>query len=120
MSIIVNIVGIALIGLVAWWFWFYKKNSQAAKSTGIVNVVVDGGVYEPSTIYASVGELITLRFLRKDTNPCAEKVIFSDLDINADLPVDKTYDISLTPDKKGEFEFTCQMAMYRGKLVVSD
>jgi len=120
MLIVVNIIGIALIGLVVWWFWFYKKSSQDTISTGIVDVVVDGGVYEPSTIYASVGKPITLRFLRKDTNPCAEKVIFSDLDINADLPVDKTYDISLTPDKKGEFEFTCQMAMYRGKLVVSD
>jgi len=45
-------------------------------------------------------------------------VIFSGLDISADLTVGQPYDLSFTPEKPGEYDFTCQMAMYRGKLIV--
>jgi plastocyanin domain-containing protein len=58
-----------------------------------------------------------LRFLRKDASPCAEKVLFDDLGISADLPVDDTRDVVVAPDQAGEYEFTCQMRMYRGSLV---
>jgi len=84
----------------------------------MLDIVVDSGVYEPAVIHAKAGEKITLRFIRKDSSPCAEKVLFNDLDISADLSVDEPYDLTFTPEKKGEFEFTCQMAMYRGKLIV--
>jgi plastocyanin domain-containing protein len=32
MLIIVNLLGLALIGLVAWWFWF----NQPAAATGVI------------------------------------------------------------------------------------
>jgi len=59
-----------------------------------------------------------LRFFRKDESPCAEKVIFDSMDVSADLPVGKPYELTITPEQPGEYEFTCQMAMYRGKLIV--
>ena len=118
MSVLVNLAGILLIAFIVWWFWLYKAKSQASVEGDKVDIIVDAGVYEPSVVRTSVGRPITLRFLRKDTNPCAEKVLFDGLDLSADLAVDKPYELSFTPDKKGEFEFTCQMAMYRGKLVV--
>ena len=65
-----------------------------------------------------LGKPVTLRFLRKDPSPCAEKVIFSDLDISSDLSIGKPQEITLTPTKPGEFEFTCQMGMNRGVLSV--
>lgn len=118
MSVFVNLIGILLIAFIVWWFWIYKAKSQANAQGDKIDIIVDAGVYEPSVIRAQLGKPITLSFLRKDTNPCAEKVLFDGLDLSADLQVDKPYELSFTPGKKGEFEFTCQMAMYRGKLVV--
>lgn len=118
MSLFVNLTGVLLIAFIVWWFWVYKSRTEAAVEGDKIDIIVDSGVYEPSLIHAPLGKPVTLRFIRKDSNPCAEKVIFSDLDISADLTVDKPYDLTFTPEKAGEFEFTCQMAMYRGKLVV--
>jgi plastocyanin domain-containing protein len=118
MSFIVNLIGILLIAFIVWWFWIYKGRSEASLEGDKIDIIVDSGVYEPSIIHASLGKPLTLRFIRKDANPCAEKVIFNGLDLSAELPVDKPYDLSFTPQKKGEFEFTCQMAMYRGMLVI--
>ena len=47
--------------------------------------------------------------------PCAEKVLFDDLGVSAELPLGKS--VTVTPDKPGEYEFTCQMRMYRGTLM---
>lgn len=118
MGIFVNLIGIFLIAFIVWWFWIYKGRSEASVEGDKIDIIVDSGVYEPSLIHAPVGKPVTLRFIRKDTNPCAEKVIFSGLDLSADLEVEKPYELSFTPEKKGEFEFACQMAMYRGKLIV--
>ena len=118
MDILVNLIGVLLIVFIIWWFWIYKKQSEATIKGSSLDIIVDSGVYEPSVIYAKVGEEITLRFFRKDNNPCSEKVLFSGLDISADLPFNAPYDMTFTPDKKGEFEFACQMGMYRGKLIV--
>ncbi|MDA2918118.1 cupredoxin domain-containing protein [Desulfobacterota bacterium AH_259_B03_O07] len=117
-TLIINLIGIILIIFIVWWFWLAKRGKAALITGNSVDVVVDGGVYEPGIINTKVGKPITLRFIRKDSSPCAEKVIFSDLDISADLPIDKPFELTFTPDKLGEFDFTCQMAMYRGKLIV--
>jgi len=82
-------------------------------------ILVDDGVYTPSRIEAPLNQPITLRFLRKDPSPCAEQVVFADFGVSAELPVDEYKDVELVPDKKGEFDFTCQMQMYRGTLVVT-
>ena len=36
----------------------------------------------------------------------------------AHLPEDRTVPIEVTPEEPGEYEFTCGMNMYRGKIIV--
>jgi plastocyanin domain-containing protein len=115
----INITGLVLIGLIVWWFWLSKPKSQWAAS-GVVDIVVDGGVYVPARIEVTAGQPVTLRFLRKDANPCAEKVLFDDLGIAADLPIGQPVELTITPKTAGDYAFTCQMQMYRGTLVVKD
>jgi len=119
-TFLVNLVGIILILFVVWWFWLSKKGAGIAVEGNSIDILVEGGVYNPGVIHMRVGKPTTLRFIRKDSSPCAEKVIFSELDISADLPVGKPYELTITPRKAGEFDFTCQMAMYRGKLIVEE
>jgi plastocyanin domain-containing protein len=85
--------------------------------TGPIEIIVDNGVYTPARIEVPAGQPVTLRFVRKDPSPCAEKVLFDDLGISADLPLGKPVDVTMTPPRPGEYEFTCQMRMYRGTLV---
>lgn len=120
MNIIVNLLGLILAAFIVWWFWVSRGSSVARTEGNTISITVDGGVYTPSVLRVPAGKPVTLRFLRKDPSPCAEKVIFSGLDVSADLTVGQPYDLAITPEKPGEYDFTCQMAMYRGKLIVED
>ena len=117
-SWLINLAGIAVMALIVWWFWLSRPQAKRASGAGPIEIIVDNGVYTPARIEVPVGKPVTLRFVRKDPSPCAEKVIFSEFGVNRDLPVDKPQELILTPEKPGEYEFTCQMGMYRGKLVV--
>lgn len=113
-----NSIGLLVIAFVVWWFWLAKPRAKTAVQNDVVEVIVENGVYTPSVIQAAKDQPLTLRFLRRDPNPCAEKVIFSNLNINADLPMNEPKDIRLTVATADSYEFTCQMGMYRGRLLV--
>ena len=120
-QIIVTLMGLALIGLIVWYFWLWRADSVATRSVGggvqEVDVTVKGG-YQPATITAKAGQLVRLNFTRRESTPCGEEVVLPDFGKRAHLPQDKTVPIEVTPDKPGEYEFTCGMNMYRGKLIV--
>ena len=116
--IIVNLIGLSLIGLIIWWFWI-KKPQTFKESSDVVEVIVENGVYSPSNIEMKLGQSVKLRFLRKDPSPCAEKVIFEKLGISLDLPVDKPTEITIKPEESGNYVFNCQMKMYMGNVSVN-
>ena len=72
----------------------------------------------PDVIVVKQGRPVRLDFYRDETASCSEQVVFGDFGIARDLPAFKTTTIELTPEKAGEFTFTCGMNMIRGKLVV--
>lgn len=116
---LINLAGILLIGLIIWWFWLSRPALQKAASDTI-EIVVENGVYTPARIEIPANRALTLRFLRRDASPCAEKVEFDTLGISEDLPLGASREVRLPPLPAGEVEFTCQMKMYRGMLVVAD
>lgn len=116
-EMLTNLGGLLVIGLIAWWFWLSKPKGRKESGAKPIEVLVDNGVYSPARIEVPVGRPIMLEFLRKDPSPCAEKVIFDDFNITADLPVDRKTTVTVIPQQPGEYEFTCQMKMYRGVLV---
>ena len=117
--IVINLVGIALIGLIAWWFWFYKPNNVAA-ADGNVLITVEAGSYSPAHITLAANTPTTLTFLRKDASPCAEVVMIPELDINETLTVNQHTPLQLPALTPGEYAFHCQMQMYRGTLIVNE
>ena len=114
-----NFFALALIVAIVWWFWLSKPKPRQSGNNGTVEIIVENGVYTPSVIEAKKGTKLVLAFIRNDPSPCAEKVVFSDFDISHDLPLNQESSFELALDKAGVFEFTCQMGMYRGKLIVS-
>lgn len=95
-----------------------KEKKAVSIAKDFIEIKVVNGVYLPDVVQTQKGKSITLRFIREDETPCAGTVIFSDFNKSAELSVGKSVDITFTPDKTGEFEFTCQMGMYRGRLIV--
>lgn len=116
---IVNILGVLLIAGIVWWFWLYKPN-EATTESGKLLVTVENGVYQPARLNIPSGQPTQLRFLRKENSPCAGTVVFADLNISEELPINKETVIHLPALTSGNYSFTCQMQMYRGELVVSD
>jgi len=120
-EIVVVVVGVVAIGFVLWYF-FGERESVAASLTvsGVqeIKVTVKGG-YSPDVIVVKEGAPVRLDFYRDETASCSEQVIFGDFGIARDLPAFQTTPIEFTPDKAGEFTFTCGMNMIRGRLIVT-
>jgi plastocyanin domain-containing protein len=74
--------------------------------------------YAPDVIVVRQDRPVRLDFYRDETASCSEQLRIPDFGIARDLPAFKTTIVEFTPDKSGEFTFTCGMNMMRGKLVV--
>lgn len=115
--LIINILGLALIALIVWWFWLYKPKDTALAEQDMV-VTLENGTYSPSQIRVAANQPVTIKFLRKDPAPCAESLLMPELDISETLPLNKTKTIQLPELAPGKYAFHCQMQMYKGVLQV--
>jgi plastocyanin domain-containing protein len=121
-EIFVVVTGVALVLFVLWYFFGERERVAAETSeAGVqqVSIMVKGG-YEPDVIVVKKGLPVRLDFYRDEVNSCSERVVFGDFRIARDLPAFKTTSVEFTPDRAGEFTFTCGMNMIRGKLVVEE
>ena len=120
-NIVALLIGLALIGGIAWFFWGpHKSGAHAAvTSSGYQEamILVKGG-YTPDVVIVQHGKPVRFHFRREETAACSEMVIFNDFGKSAQLPTGETVPVEFLPEKSGEFEFSCQMGMFRGKLIV--
>ena len=120
-EIIVTVVGFSLIGWIVWYFWLWEGESARARAGagGVqeIDVTVKGG-YQPATVVAKAGHVLRLNFTRREASPCGEEVVLPDFGRSAHLPQGRTVPVEIRPEKPGEYEFTCGMNLYRGKLIV--
>jgi plastocyanin domain-containing protein len=112
---------IVLVGLIIWWF-FGKRQVQSVMATRqgskqIVEIIVDGG-YTPNVVELQRDVLTEITFLRKDTSACFEEVVLPDFGIRTHLPVNKPFVVTLDPKMAGEYQYSCGMNMFFGKVVV--
>lgn len=120
-EIIVVIGGVGLIAFVLWYFFGEREATAAVvNEAGVqeIDIMVKGG-YSPDVIVVDRGRPVRLNFRREETSSCSEQVILGDFGIARDLPAFKTTPVEFTPEKSGEFPFTCGMNMLHGKLIVN-
>lgn len=120
-KLVVTLLGVLLIILVNWYFFFSRRRETRAvlqqKKFQEVKIVVKGG-YNPDVIVVRKGIPVRLNFYRDETADCSDTVVFGDFRIRQPLPAYRTTTIEFTPEKEGEYVFTCGMGMLRGKLIV--
>jgi plastocyanin domain-containing protein len=80
-------------------------------------VLVKGG-YTPDIIVVERGKPVRLNFVRQESASCSEMVLFPAFNKSAKLPEGETVPVEFLPNEPGEYEFACQMGMFRGKLIV--
>jgi plastocyanin domain-containing protein len=120
-QIIVTVGGVAAAVGVAWFFWF--KRSSGVRATTVsdgyqeVMILVKGG-YTPDTIRVTTGRPVRLLFRREETASCSEQVVLADYGKSAPLPTGMVVPIEFMPGDPAEHEFTCQMGMLRGRIIV--
>ena len=76
------------------------------------------GGYSPDRIVVRKGVPVRLDFHREETSSCTDQVILGDFGISRALPAFRTTSIEFTPQKTGEFTFSCGMNMVHGRLIV--
>ncbi len=120
-KIAVDVIGLALIGVIAWFFWLVKpKGVKAAATSGGYQeqmVLVKGG-YTPDVIVVERGKPVRLNFIRQESASCSEMVLLPAFNRSAKLPEGETVAVEFLPKDPGEYEFACQMGMFRGKIIV--
>lgn len=114
------LVVIGSIGGIVFTYWFFlmrKEEKTVVVNKESVDVLVKGG-YSPNKILIQKGKTTSLNFIRRDSSSCLEEIVIPDFKVRKYLPMDKTISIPITPQKKGEYNFTCGMGMFHGKIIV--
>lgn len=83
-----------------------------------VTVEVTDEGFVPKEIPAKAGQPITLVVTRKTDMTCAKQIVFADLGVEKELPMNQAVEVTVTPKKSGDLRFACGMDMIAGKLVV--
>ena len=114
-------LGVAAIAWVNWYFFVAGRGAApatAATDDGAqeVTITVERG-YEPKVVRVKHGRPVRLVFDRRETSGCSEEVVLGDFGVRKFLPAFRQTVVEVTPDRPGTYEFTCGMAMLRGKLV---
>lgn len=92
------------------------KTAKPKVQTARVEITERG--YSLASIKLKRGIPARITFVRKTDATCAKEVVIEAYGINRKLPLNESVVIAFTPDKTGEFIFTCGMNMMRGKLIV--
>lgn len=121
-NILVTSAGLAVVGGIVWFFWGPRKQGYkvpiATSGYQEAMILVKGG-YSPDTLVVRAGKPVRLNFRREESSSCSEMVVFADFGKSAHLPEGVVVPLEFMPSEPGNYEFTCQMGMLRGHLVVA-
>jgi plastocyanin domain-containing protein len=102
--VLVNLIGLGLVGGIVWFFWLVKtKGVRAATShSGYQEqmVLVKGG-YTPDLIVVEAGKPVRLMFVRQESASCTEMVLLPSFGKSARLPEGSPSRWSSCPRSRG-------------------
>ena len=111
-----------------------KLSSSSLASLAVLLLVIQGSPlqvqeatvkvtekgYEPAELKLRLGVPARLTFVRETDATCGTEVVFPEYDIERVQPLKERVVVEFTPQKSGEFTFTCGMKMLKGKLVIAE
>lgn len=85
----------------------------------VVAIVAGDEGFKPSRVEVKQGQTTTLRFTRTSDKTCATKVVFPEIKLEKDLPLNKPVDVPVPTVKSRTLAFQCGMGMYKSAVVVN-
>lgn len=121
-QLVITLFGILAIVWVNYYFFAAGRTAGVATTADAhgpqqIRIEVKGG-YSPAVVKVRAGRPVRLDFFRNETNSCTEEVVIPDFGIRKFLPAHRTTAVEFTPERPGEYEFTCGMGMVRGRIEV--
>lgn len=83
-----------------------------------IKINVAGG-YDPQVVHLQQGVPAELTFTRTNTQGCLDVVHSVALGFSTKLPLNQAQTVTVPTDQSGEFEFSCGMDMFHGKVVIA-
>jgi plastocyanin domain-containing protein len=83
-----------------------------------VYVTANDKGFVPSSVEVKKGEVTSLVFKRTTDDTCAKEVVFPELKLTKELPLNQAVAIDLPVGEPRTLTFQCGMAMFKGKVVV--
>ncbi|MEK7595040.1 MAG: cupredoxin domain-containing protein [Patescibacteria group bacterium] len=109
----------SLAGIIFTYIFFIKKKGKAVEAFDSIDIIVDGG-YSPNIISVQKGKPIKISFFRKDPSNCLEEITLPDFKIRKFLPLNEKTIIEINPEQVGQFDYSCGMNMFHGKIIVKE
>jgi len=98
------------------------SRSAPPLSPGELRIVADEHGFTPASLplpKGAAGTTANVTFLRTTDKTCATEVVFPELSITKELPLEKPIVIGIPVDRPRTLTFQCGMGMYKGALVVN-
>jgi len=121
-----SLVAVLVLGVAGAFTSGCDKKSAAATegpplAPGEVRVTASEHGFTPASVSlpkGAPGALSTVTFVRTTDQTCATEVVFPELDLKKDLPLNQVVAVNVPADKARTLAFQCGMGMYKGALVV--
>ncbi len=94
------------------------RERQDGAEVQTVKVILSAEGYRPASFNLRQGVPARIEFVRQVEGACGEEVVIPEYGVKRELPLNKSVVVEFTPNKAGEYVFTCGMNMIRGKIVV--
>jgi plastocyanin domain-containing protein len=95
-----------------------KRSAPAPVVAGRIGVDVAAAGFNPSQIGVGRGVPLTLEFRRTSRDTCATKVVFPELHLERELPLNESVAIEIPTEQARTLTFQCGMGMYKSSVVV--
>jgi plastocyanin domain-containing protein len=93
------------------------STEDAARSILPISVGEHG--FQPSRVSLKRKHPAALRFTRVSDKTCAKEVVFPELGLRKELPLNQPVDVPIPTDAAHQLSFQCGMGMYRSAVVIN-
>jgi plastocyanin domain-containing protein len=86
---------------------------------GVIAIEANEKGFTPGSVALKKGAPTTLVFRRTTDETCATKVVFPELNLTKDLPLNQPVSVEIPSGEARTLTFQCGMGMFKGKIVIS-
>lgn len=92
--------------------------AKPSAKPGTIAITADQNGFTPSSVELNKGKPATLAFTRTSEDTCATAVVFPEINLKKDLPMNTTVYVDVPTDSARTLKFTCGMGMYESSVVI--